>query len=78
MHTLPRPEPKSDLSPPTRGFVITPSLRAWRLGREAERAGESEDSASADPPDSDSPSPRHALGLLKEMLEATGRNSRIC
>jgi hypothetical protein len=50
--TLPRPESKSDLSPPTRGFVITPILRAWRLAREAERAGESEDSASADPPDS--------------------------
>ena len=52
---LPRTESRPDLSPPTRGFVITPSLRAWRLAREAERAEESEDWA--DPPDSASVPP---------------------
>lgn len=47
--TRPRPESKS-VSPPARGSVITPSLRAWRIAREAQRAGESEDPA--DPPGS--------------------------
>lgn len=51
---LPRPESRPDLRQPTRGFVIAPTLREWRLAREAERA---EGADSADPPGSASVPP---------------------